>query len=380
MRKGTLTFDNDKLYPKTSADMVIFSDTTVENILNSIESGGASHADSVDFAVRAENDENGNNIAETYLTLNNAAITDTATVPTYTGTDTNVVISAEYMQERIREICGDVESGMTLAKLIEAINRNPNFAADVSAALAAKQDKSDMLENIAGLSLSANKLILTGDNNFSLIDASTLGKNILNASNVENLRHILQVGQAETFAFDETENIHWQKSGSPYISNNALYVSSGNTVSSKESVTFGGSDFTLDFWFYCSAATGVRDIVLTLGDVNFRFFAMSSNTAGLIIQDRYWWCPSTNLNGQWVHHELCYSNGTCYLFTNGNLTNTISLGITRTARQIVFGGRSAAFRNFRILDGVCLHTENFTPPAWSEDYELTDETISLLNF
>ena len=37
MRKGTLNFNNDELYPKTSADMVTYSDTTVANIIVQIQ-------------------------------------------------------------------------------------------------------------------------------------------------------------------------------------------------------------------------------------------------------------------------------------------------------------------------------------------------------
>ena len=94
-----------------------------------------------------------------------------------------------------------------------------------------------------------------------------------------------------------------------------------------------------------------------------------------------WKRTSGGLNtGQWIHFELDYTANLLRFFANGVLRLYPDWGVYRAGRIITFGGLSAAFRNFRILDGVCLHTENFTPPAWSEDYELTDETISLLNF
>lgn len=380
MHKGTLNFLGDELYPKTSADLVTFSDSTVADVLGGLSSGTIPHSNTVGFALTAQNDFNNKNIAENYLTLYNANMSDTATVPTYTGTDTNVVISAEYMQERIREICGDVESGMTLAKLIESINRNPNFAVDVSSALSQKLDKNSMTESLAGLSLAENNLILTDTSDVTLIPVTTLGQNILACASVDDLRKKIQAGTSESFVFDDAENIHWQAVNSPSIYDKALHVDANNKLVAKENIYFGGNPFTIDFWVYGNHAQGTRKKILDFGDFNVYYFVYTSYTAGAVLNNAYWFAPNQRFSGQWVHYELGYDNGTCYLFANGALTNTVSLSISRSARQITFGGLACAFRNFRVIDGVCLHTANFTPPSWSDDYELTDETISLLNF
>ena len=383
-KRGTLNFLGDELYPKTVANLVIYSDTTLADVLGGLSGGTIPHSDSVTFALTAQNDFNNKNIAENYLTLYNANMSDTATVPTYTGTDTNVVISAEYMQERIREICGDVESGMTLAKLIESINRNPNFAADVSSALSQKLDKNSMCESLAGLSLAENNLILTDTSDVTLIPVTTLGQNILACSSVDDLRKKIQAGTSESFVFDDAENIHWVASGSPSIYDNCLHVDANNKLVSKEYLTFGGTPFTIDFWVYGASAVGTFSI-FSAGELAVKFYRYSNGSGGFQItinSDYRNFTTNYNVNN-WCHFEIAYNGaGNLRFFWAGVLQGgaAINWTIARGGRIITLGGLACAFRNFRVIDGVCLHTANFTPPSWSSDYELTNETISLLNF
>lgn len=373
------------MHAENSADMVKFSDTTLAQALTALNGGKIPHAEKVTFAEKSLNDSTGNKISETYAPIISPELTGTPTAPTYEGTDTTVnqIATCGYFNGLIRKVAGEVDSDMTLAKLITSINKDPNFATNFAIQLDAKQNKNSKLDSISNLT-GEGIIYATGSDSFATSPISALGKNICAASSVDEFRQLAQIDDAEPF-FDETENISWNKIGSPYVSSanskfgSALQCSAGNYLQSAESVTFGGADFTIDIWAFVSSASDKNARFFSAGNIYAKFngtetakfsFQVETNTSSLIFANAL------------QHLEICYKHSTAkaYVFVNGAKTSYVSsVSSPRTARQIILGGgASCSVSEIRILDGVCLHTSNFSPPT--APYDLTDKTVTLVHF
>lgn len=402
--KGILKFSGDEIKLKTSADCVKYSDTTVASFLENYSPGKILHAEKVDSAEKTFKDSDGKVLTDTYLTISNAEMTGTPTAPTYEGTDTSVnqIATCGYFNSLVRKTAGEVDSDMTLAKLITSINKNPNFATSTAEQLDEKQNSDSTLTKISEINFSADKILYSADSEtFLTTPISNLGKKIFAAADVEKIRWLIRAETAQEF-FDETENIHWVKVGSPAVNSTnakfggkALQVSSGNYIYSKESVYLGGKNFTIQFFANCyslpkqwsslikitnSGNNGLINFYkATQNSLNHRILTEVYNSAGSkIVSDSIF-----DYSGQYLdkvtHYEICYNGSTLYVFVNGVLQKTFSANIERLARQIYLGNTAAgSIDEFRILDGVCAHTENFSLP--NAEYDLTDETVSLLHF
>lgn len=272
-------------------------------------------------------------------------------------------------------------SDTTLAEALA--NLEENFVA-----LEKKQNHSTTLDKLSALEFSANDIIYSVDSDTLATSPITAnGRKILAAENLESFRGIIQATQPE-FAWDETEKIHWLKIGSPTITtanarfSKALQVDANNKLYSRETITFGGQDFTIDIWFWHNNGNSNPVSILQCGSYvsinQYRYYWAQKLIQSLQFNGTEILTQGTDTANQILHLEVGYNSGTCYLFVNGILAKTVAPTISRAARTITFGGATCSISSFRILDGVCLHTENFQPP--SAPYELTDETICLLNF
>ena len=153
-----------------------------------------------------------------------------------------------------------------------------------------------------------------------------------------------------------------------------LYTSSGNYIQSKEQITFGGADFTISFWATFSGGgtlftTSDNLLQIVSGSSTFNF-VYNGTTQNNVISG------ANSLS--YVEINYSHSAGRIYLYKNGAYCIAPSVSLSRAARNVILGNMSATFKEFRILDGICAHTAAFTPP--SEDYSLTDNTVSLLHF
>lgn len=225
--------------------------------------------------------------------------------------------------------------------------------------------------------------------------------NILSAEECQKLAYKIRAGGEKTDFFDEAERIHWQAVGNPTVSTanakfgKALQCSGGNYIQSKENILLGGRDFTVSCWLRYINANSYQN-VLTFGNK----FSIASNKyewangaydAGLVVHNpgnsyqvvaniSHTNTKSTadNLSGTLFHFEMSYKNGTCYFFVNGALRTSKSYTIAQSTGKITLGGATCSISDFRLLDGVCLHTAAFTPPTTKST--LTDNTVSLLQF
>ena len=194
----------------------------------------------------------------------------------------------------------------------------------------------------------------------------------------------------------------WTTSGNPSlsatnaISKNALQLSGGAYLRSDNKILIGGQDFTVDFWAYANSSqvsyAGFFAFTQAYNSENGSLlFSRNSSNNNLVC----WLCNANsssklgsatfgnNFSGTRHHYEIDYLNSQrqVLVFVDGNLTATINLSAEypRLERYIYIGrtawGASQYFQGtideFRIYDGVALHTANFTPPS-AADYDLLE--------
>ena len=205
--------------------------------------------------------------------------------------------------------------------------------------------------------------------------------------------------------FDESTTLdrcgnEWTAYGTTSISDTnatngqALQLNKGY-LRSDTAIEFGGADFTVDFcgymdstseqWagFFCAQST-----TNTLGNSRRGQIAFHrNNTANTLVCDCYdangsKLCDVTLSNTSWLngrhHFELDYSHvtSTLKIFIDGRLSLTQTITLERLSRYIFLGVNSydppvqrmvGTIDEFRLFDGVALHTASFTPPT-SADY------------
>ena len=408
MRKGTLNFNNDELYPKTSADMVTYSDSTVADALQNISTA---HATNADFATRAENDENGNNIAATYAPIDSPNFTGTPTAPAINDLDlnTNQIATVQFANALIQRLTGVVPEELdTFEELYNALGQDSDIANTIATQIDAKQDQNNILTALSNLDLSAGKLIyISGENSFSLIDCSATGQAVISKTTPKEIRKMLGVYRNQFY--DECENT-WAKYNSPYISStNAKFgkalQTNGGGIYSTAMIPFGGADFTIAFFARMDTSTGTwgmlfsagapspdgssrpHDIALVRCNANDSLtFAVTDSTAQEVVNSgEINFDPTDGLH----YYEIDYHHATqtIELFGDNQLIYSASnITVERVERYVALGllasdmtsNSIASIDEFTLLDGVARSSGSCTVPT--EPFEVTENTLSLLHF
>lgn len=205
------------------------------------------------------------------------------------------------------------------------------------------------------------------------------GKKLAKAQNLDELKRLLQV---DSFIFDEAENTQWTCTGYTPVSETnskfgaSLRCLSGNFIKSDSTVTFGGDPFTISFWAYIGSDSAKNSVVFSAGnDISLT----KTNSGGGKFPT-----PSASQNilfneDTLQYFEFGFYNGKVYKAAVNGWVSSETWNIPRAARTIQLGGSANVyFSEFQLIDGVCLHTTNFTPPT--EPYSLTDLTKILLHF
>lgn len=422
MAKGILTLiDNNgsetQLTFTTSADLVSYSDTTVAEFLNNL-SAAAGTAEFADTAEKAEKDSEGNVITSTYALKNSPAFTGTPTAPTANDLDllTNQVATVAWCNNVFKRFTGIVPENMdTLQEFWAALGQDYDLATTISTQLATKQDKSDILTSLSNLSLSADKTFYaTGSETLVTTPLTTFGRTIISKSDAKEIRKML--GIYRHLWLDEIEVNRWQTIGSPTISTaNAKFRYAAQFANNQgiyitPAQTFGGADFTIDLWCYMDSTTpnfglfllctsdgtegnaGYKDCIL-LGRNDSEDALMISvcdeNGDALLENKHQEISPAVSMLGTFRHYEIDYKVAaqTIYLFVDGVLKYSKSgVNVRRTERAVILGlnniGRAysliGSISEFRLQDGICQHTTDFTPP--NTPYEVDEYTLSLMHF
>lgn len=220
-----------------------------------------------------------------------------------------------------------------------------------------------------------------------LANITPYGKKLLAAQSEEEFNHLLRA-EVPMF-YDESEITRWNPVGNPFKTatnakfGSAMRVDANNYLQTLEPVTFGGNPFTIQFWgsIVNISEQSVKRNLVKAGEVIFQAYTTNNSSAprGVSLTN------GTNTNSQTFntatlhHYEIGYTGGNLMLFVDGTKKFTVSGAISKAPRTITIGGATGFYIDeFRILDGVCAHGANFTPP--SAQYPVTSDTISLLHF
>ena len=171
------------------------------------------------------------------------------------------------------------------------------------------------------------------------------------------------------------------------MNNSKGYISTSNTI------TLGGADFTVDFWGYMNSSslsyapffemkvntnTSNNQGRITLqryGTNNYLSLLIYNNSSSVLVNNRQ--MTSINPIGTLRHYAIVYDYKmqTLYFYVDGILIDTItSLNIERLNRYISVGGCRyysetdqrfiGQIDEFRISDGMQRYTKNFIPPEY----------------
>jgi hypothetical protein len=158
-------------------------------------------------------------------------------------------------------------------------------------------------------------------------------------------------------------------------------------------------DFTISFWeYWINGINGTASLAINAGDAAGNIVSailLGYNNTG----NKYLYCSTGaindwnvasavlleslyNLVNRWTHWEVCYksSTKTLYVFLDGELKHSVicptplrmsSPNYHRLGYWSGSQSQIAYYDEFLILPGVCLHTDNFIPPA--EPYSFLKE-------
>ena len=223
-----------------------------------------------------------------------------------------------------------------------------------------------------------------------LTKVSEFGKKLLTADEAE-FKRLLNISSEEFW--DECQN-RWVTSNGAQTSTaqkkfgaKSLRCTSEKSVNSSDFLVFGGNPFTINFWFYNPAVVYNMFLFKALGTS--RSFGLYWGPSGSAVTylNTGTTSPTTSSGSagkpntsKWHHVEIGYNSGKLYCFLNGNnfASSPFSITVPREPRRIYFGPFNAYIDNFRIRDGTCAHTANFSVPTSA--YSKTADTIALLHF
>jgi hypothetical protein len=184
------------------------------------------------------------------------------------------------------------------------------------------------------------------------------------------------------------------------------------TTASSTDLNLGSSDFTVDFWFQCTAAGGTMQRLcgrrLSSGLVADMEFSVERTTANVIrggigMGSTFESVSSTTqftnaLNTGWHHCAFVRDGSTLRLFIDGvqEATEAITGAANTVSADLGVGSQGGLVTNpwtgwideFRLSVGVARWTSNFTPPTsaynyWAElvgEYEPTDDAPLLFRW
>ena len=121
---------------------------------------------------------------------------------------------------------------------------------------------------------------------------------------------------------------------------------------------FGGKDFTVEFWNKTKI-----DFVVNWGNNKYLSIVSGGGIYKFYYSTAKLETTKPALN-EWQHLAMCYSHdeGKIYCFVGGQFVGNIAAEITRGNLQHTAFYRDSYADEYRILDGVCAWTSDFTPP------------------
>ena len=202
-------------------------------------------------------------------------------------------------------------------------------------------------------------------------------------------------GQNNTFIDSSTNNFTITRNGnttqgsfSPYGPNWSVsgFVASGGSLQAPSTAgNFGSADWTVEFWINTTSGDGPGIVTQATGggaaNTSWGFFVGygTSKNVALYLSDGSSYFASITAgtspvaDGQWHHVAASRSGSTAYLFLDGVLQGTTSVGSTALGNggvPVHIGGQGTGtsymlqngnISNVRIVKGTALYTSAFTP-------------------
>jgi hypothetical protein len=319
----------------------------------------------------------------------------------------------------------DSFSGPTFTGAFQLVGKDPLKLADDDRALAPRPSGGFLIQAILagdpGLTLSPGGI---GNTEYPTTGYVAIGgKEIVaftrggNDSSTKILLHFDGTNLSTTFTDNNAGGAAhtWTAAGNAKISTttlkfgtaSGLFDGNGDLVTTPDSADFtlGAGNFTVDFWFNCTAVSGgggnhkylcgVTDASFTAAGSSFGIRRDSgaptlifSVSDGSSIQSAGSLTQFTDvLNAGWHHCAFVRSGNTLRVFIDGILesTSTFTGTIPDTANSFVIGGRNSgtttegwqgSIDEFRLSVGVARWTANFTPPLAS--YISGNDVLSII--
>jgi hypothetical protein len=237
----------------------------------------------------------------------------------------------------------------------------------------------------------------TTTNNYSISPSGIYDKNVslmLNFSGANNSTNIFDNSynrKTVTPYGDAKISTAQSKYGgsSLYLDGNGDYLS----IPSSEDLNFGTSDFTIEFWAYCTDNTNnYPTYISTYGGWGLGAFGYRFDNTGQAGKFSIHWNPDdpilTTTNtfsfNQWRHTALVRNGTALTLYVNGNQESTTTISPSRTldlglSGSMLIGwsrwdGSNGYLNDYmddlRITKGVARYTGSFTPPTQELSAEL----------
>ena len=137
-------------------------------------------------------------IPDTYAIKNNTELTGIPTAPNATlGTKTTQIATTKFVDDTVSEAISDLigtapETLNTLEEIAEAINNDGNAFTTLNNAIQSKQDESDALTSIAGLSTAENQMLYTtGSDTYVTTALTAFARSILDDVDAETVRNTI---------------------------------------------------------------------------------------------------------------------------------------------------------------------------------------------
>ena len=160
-----------------------------------------------------------------------------------------------------------------------------------------------------------------------------------------------------------------------------LFDGTGDSISTPDSADFalGNSDFTIDFWFNCTAAAGSGRAIAAQADgsitpsltsfdlrrsaLNIILFRLSDGTSLPFVQSTATYTDVSNPG--WHHCAIVRSGNNLRMYIDGLLVSAVSFTgtVPDSASNLVIGNAWQGWIDeFRLSVGIARWTSNFTPP------------------
>lgn len=179
----------------------------------------------------------------------------------------------------------------------------------------------------------------------------------------------------------------WEVSGNPTISDGTLSVNNSDKKGSLilPSFTLGGQDFTIGLWVKMEETTPDSSLVLALDSTTRDYSLAEIERYEGFSKYHFYLCNDLGggmyrvvvNNGEWMYFEIDYTQSTpsyrsmLRLFNHGQIWTSDIVGeVSRQNFRIrlcdnpgEYGTLIGNIDEFKIYDGVALHTADFTPPT-----------------